>query len=299
MLMYFSSTMTIIRRSWKLVPLFLVLAVLARPARAQATGSNVSSQQGFLGFFQAWDERGLDAQLNQPNWLTPVVTSTARLKQEVRYDMAWEWNNNGSTTDNYGGNRGFTTIPVNRVEVSVNLPPYIVHNESTSRDGFGDFSVLAKFRIVAANRKHGDYVLTAFLQSTFPTGSYKNGSPHPVITPTIAGGKGFGDFVYQASFGCDLPSAQTALLGRRIILNNAVQYRGWGKVWPEMEVNSNFYNEGPNDGKKQTFFTPGISAGRFPLFGHASLTLAAGVEIAATRFHTFEHQGIFSVRVPF
>ena len=166
-------------------------------------------------------------------------------------------------------------------------------------DGFGDFSLLAKFRILAANRKDGDYVLTAFLGVSFPTGSYKNGSPHPVITPTIAGGKGLGDFVYQGTFGVDLPGKQTEILGRRLILNNAFQYRGWGRFWPEVEVNSNFYRGGPNDGRKQVYLTPGISAGRFPLYRHLQLTMGAGMEMAVTHFHSFTHQAVFTVRLPF
>ena len=158
---------------------------------------------------------------------------------------------------------------------------------------------MTKFRILARNREKGDYALTAFLAVSFPTGSYENGSPHPVITPTIAGGKGMGNFIYQGTFGSDLPSTQTGLLGRRLILNNAVQYRGWGKIWPEMEVNSNFYSDGPNDGKKQVYLTPGISAGRFLIYKHLQLSMGAGVEIALTHFHSYTHQAIFTARLPF
>jgi len=282
-------------------PILIFFISLAFPfaTRAQVAAASSSNQTGLAAFFAQWDERSLRAQLDQPNWLTPVVTSTARLKQEFRYDVSWQRNPDGSTAENYGGSKGLTTIPINRVEISVNLPPYLVHNELPVRDGFGDFSILTKFRLFAANRAHGDYVLTAFLAVTFPTGSYKNGSPHPVITPTIAGGKGFGNFVYQGTLGSDLPSSQSALLGRRVILNNAFQYRGWGKVWPEIEANSNFYNAGPNDGKTQLYLTPGISAGRFPLYSHLTLSLGAGMQFAVTHFHSSTHQAVFTLRLPF
>ena len=275
-----------------------VFLLFAFPVHAQTDAANTPAGAIF-SFFARWDERALNAQLNQPNWLTPVITSTARLKQEIRYDISWQRNPDGTTAENYGGSKGFTTIPIDRVEVSINFPPYIAHNEPKVQDGFGDFSILTKFRILARNREKGDYALTAFLAVSFPTGSYKNGSPHPVITPTIAGGKGFGDFVYQGTFGSDLPSAQTALLGRRLILNNAVQYRGWGKIWPEMEVNSNFYNDGPNNGKKQVYLTPGISAGRFVIHKHLQLSTGAGVEFAVTRYHSYAHQVVFTARLPF
>jgi hypothetical protein len=228
-----------------------------------------------------------------------VVTSTSRLKQEIRYDISWQRNPDGSAAENYGGSKGFTTIPVSRVEISLNFPPYMNHNQPKVRDGFGDFSFLTKFRILARSREKGDYALTAFLAVSFPTGSYKNGSPHPVLTPTLAGGKGWGNFVYQGTLGADLPAAQTALLGRRVIFNNAFQYRGWGKIWPEVEVNSNFFSAGPNDGKKQVYLTPGVSAGRFTLCKHLQLSTGFGMQFAVTRFHSFAHQAIFTVRFPF
>jgi len=276
--------------------LFLLSAVTTW---AQTSDPTSTDQKASGSFFASWDQRALEAQLDQPNWLTPLVTSTARLKQEVRYDISWQSNGDGTTTENYGGSRGIATIPIDRIEISVNLPPYIVHEGSKLRDGFGDFSFMAKFRIFAGNRKQGDYALTAFLSTSFPTGSYKNGSPHAVITPTIAGGKGFGDFVYQGTFGSDLPSAQAAHLGRRLILNNAVQYRGFGKFWPEMEVNSNFYSDGPDTGKKLVYVTPGISVGRFAIHRNLQLTMAGGIELAVTHFHPATRQEVFSFRLPF
>jgi hypothetical protein len=170
--------------------LLLACLVLVAPMGAQ-TSAPSTTDQGITSFLAHWDERALREQLSQPNWLTPVVTSTARLKQEIRYDISWQWNQDGTTTENYGGSKGFTTIPIERIEISVNLPPYIVHHEPNVHDGFGDFSFMAKFRILAGNHENGDYALTAFLSVSFPTGSYRNGSPHPVITPTLAGGKGF------------------------------------------------------------------------------------------------------------
>lgn len=267
------------------------------PSQSDPGGGGLGSD--IYSFLVNWDQRALKAQVDQPNWLTPVVTSTSRLKQEFRYDILWQENRDGSVTENYGNSKGLTTIPINRIEISINLPPYIVHNQLGVHDGFGDFSFMTKFRISAGNSEHGDHALTAFLAVSFPTGSYTNGSPHSVITPTIAGGKGLGDFVYQGTFGCDLPSAGTAILGRRLILNNALQYRHWSKFWPEVEANSSFYDGGANDGKSQTYLTPGISVGRFPLYKNLQLTLGGGVEIAVTHFYTSAHQGVFTVRLPF
>jgi hypothetical protein len=186
---------------------FAACLVLAFPAHAQTDAASKPAQ-GIASFLEHWDERALHAQLDQPNWMTPVITSTSRLKQEIRYDVPWQRNPDGTTTENYGGSKGSTTIPIDRIEVSINFPPYLAHNGPKVQDGFGDFSIFTKFHILARNREKGDYALTAFLAVSFPTGSYKNGSPHPVITPTIAGGKGLGNFVYQGTFR--LRSAQRA-----------------------------------------------------------------------------------------
>src|SRR6202167_529125 len=151
--------------------ILLAWLVSAFPTYAQANVPSAADQANDISSFLArWDERALQSQLSQPNWLTPVVTSTARLKQEIRYDISWQRNADGTTTENYGGSKGFTTIPIDRIEISINLPPYIVHHEPKLQDGFGDFSFMTKFRIVAGNREKGDYALTAFLSVSFPTG---------------------------------------------------------------------------------------------------------------------------------
>jgi hypothetical protein len=279
--------------------LFFTLAASLACTRSSSAQSADSSTTDDSGFWGAWENRSAQTQREQPSWLTPVITSTARLKQEIRYDIYWQRNPNGSTQENYGSSRGLALIPFSRIEIGVNAPPYFVHHEAGVKDGTGDFSLMAKFRILAGNREKGDYVLTAFLNVSFPTGSYKNGSSHAVLTPTIAGGKGLRDFVYQGTFGADLPSSGTMLTGRRLAWNNALQYRRIKMVWPELEVNSNFYNGGSNAGKKQVLLTPGIVAGRFSVYRNLSLTVGGGVGFAVTHFHSNTHEQILTVRLPF
>ena len=67
---------------------------------------------------------------------TPVATVTPRLEQEFRYDIFWQGHADGTTTENYGGGKGLELIPANNVEVIVNLPPYIVHNNPKQVDGW-------------------------------------------------------------------------------------------------------------------------------------------------------------------
>ena len=93
--------------------------------------------------------------------------------------------------------------------------------------------------------------------------------------------------------------------------NNVAQYRlakaGVARLlWPEVEFNSSFFSGGTNDGKIQTFATPGIVIGRIPLAHDASgkpgrlgLTFGAGEQIALTHFHSYNHGIVLTVRVPF
>jgi hypothetical protein len=250
------------------------------------------------GYFANWFARVDETKDQQPHWVTPLATTTPRLEEEYRYDQLWQ-NANGITTDNFDGGKGLELIPFQKVEVIFNAPPYIEHNSPAVRDGFGDVAFLLKYRLLSKNEQHGNYILTAFLGWSLPTGDHKNGALHPVITPTIAYGKGFGDFDLQGTFGAGLPTADTNLLGRSYAWNNTFQYRIFRKFWPEVELNSTFFQEGKNDGRKQNFVTPGLVTGRFRLWGRVGFTVGGGFQIATTRFHTNNHNGILSIRFPF
>lgn len=251
------------------------------------------------GYFSQWFDRVNETQAEQPHWITPLATTTPRLEEEIRYDQLWQVNARGITTDNYDGGKGLELIPFKKVEVILNAPPYLVHNSPAVHDGFGDIAFLVKYRMLSANEEHGSYILTAFLGWSLPTGSHTNGALHAVITPTIAYGKGFGNFDVQGTFGVGLPVADTNLVGRNLAWNNTFQYRLFRKFWPEVELNSTFFQDGKNDGQKQNFVTPGLILGRFHLWRRVGLTFGGGYQIATTRFHTSNHNAILSVRVPF
>jgi hypothetical protein len=251
------------------------------------------------GYFGTWFDRVDKTQSEQPHWITPLATTTPRLEEEFRYDQLWQVNSKGVTTDNYDGGKGLELIPFEKVEVIFNLPPYLTHNNPAVHDGFGDVAFLVKYRLLSANEGSGSYILTAFLGWSLPTGSHTNGALHAVITPTIAYGKGFGHFDAQGTFGIGFPVADTSLLGRTYTWNNAFQYHVLRKFWPEVELNSTFFQDGRNNGKKQTFVTPGLVIGRLHLTRRLGLSVGGGYQIAATRFHTTNHNAILSIRLPF
>ena len=251
------------------------------------------------GYFADWFQRVDKTQAEQPHWITPLATTTPRLEQEFRYDQLWQVNPEGVTTDNYGGGKGLELIPLEKVEVIFNLPPYLQHNSPPVHDGWGDVAFLVKYRLLSANEESGNYILTAFLGWSLPTGSFTNGSLHAIITPTIAYGKGFGHFDAQGTFGIGLPVADTNIVGRTYAWNNTFQYRIFRKFWPEVEMNSTFFQDGKNDGKKQNFATPGLVIGRLRLWKRIGFTIGGGYQIATTHFHTTNHNAILSMRIPF
>jgi hypothetical protein len=251
------------------------------------------------GYFANWFARVDKTKDEQPHWVTPLATTTPRLEEEYRYDQLWQTNAKGITTDNYDAGKGLELIPFEKVEVIFNAPPYLAHNDPAVRNGFGDVAFLVKYRLLSANEEHGNYILTAFLGWSLPTGDHKNGALHAVITPTIAYGKGFGNFDVQGTFGVGLPAADTNLLGRNYVWNNTFQYCVSRMLWPEVELNSTFFRDGKNDGQKQNFVTPGLVMGRFRLWGRAGFTVGGGYQIATTHFHTGNHNAILSIRFPF
>lgn len=262
----------------------------------------------FLSRYQA---RVTATQNEQPHWITPLVTVTPRLEQEIRADFVRQTNAAGSDTWNFDNGKGLELIPERHIELLFNLPPYLAHQAPGVKDGFGDVSFNSKYRFFARNEEHGNAIVTAFLAGSVPTGKNRNGSCCASVTPTLAVGKGFGLVALTSTAGGSLPASNRAKLGHTVAWNNVLQYhlarRGLAHFfWPEAECNSSFFFGGANDGKAMTFATPGVVIGRIPLShkaegkpGRTGLTFGAGEQIALTHFHTYNHGLVVTVRMPF
>src|SRR6266850_2223945 len=159
--------------------------------------------------------------------------------------------------------------------------------------------LVQKYRAFSAPEGQGDYFVGFFFGGSFPTGTPPNGSGHPILSPTFAAAKGVGPWDIQSTIGASLPATGANLLGRMILFNTAVDYRIKGKIWPMLEQNSTFWSGGNLDGRKQTFLTPGLVLGGFPLAERLHISFGTGVQIAVTQFHQFNHRWIVSVRFPF
>ncbi|MGO9086541.1 MAG: transporter [Candidatus Sulfotelmatobacter sp.] len=267
-------------------------------------GSNVlcAGQSESSGFFTNWENRVRDTLAQQPSWPIPLVTASSGLLQVMRTDVVRQITPALTDTWNYDNSKGFNVVPWYKLEFDALVPPYIQHN-STAKDGFGDFSMLLKYRLAAANEAHGNYSLSFAVTGTVPTGSYKNGSLAATIQPTLCAGKGFGRFDVQSTVGVILPAGDTAKLGRVVVWNTVAQYRIGKLFWPEIESNATFYHGGANDGRAQDFLTPGLMISKFKLErdprNRLALVFGGGMQIAVTQFHTYNHGLVLSARMLF
>ena len=255
------------------------------------------------GFAQSWTARWLAnvtaTQNRQPHWITPLVLVTPRLEQEFRGDFVRELLPGGQQSWNYDNGKGLEIIPQSHIELLFNAPPYLQHSEKRAINGLGNVSFLMKYRIAAANERQGNYILTAFFGGSIPTGTYKNGGISSVVTPTLAGGKGWRRFDLESTLGGILPVDSVHKVGRTIVWNTVAQQHAGKFLWPEVEANASFFKGGPNDGKKQIFITPGLLLGRFPIHNRVGLTLGGGMQIAASHYHQYNQALIFTARIPF
>lgn len=265
----------------------------------QATTQDQTEGKKKRGLFHSWLRMAAETQAKQPDWLSPLATTSGRLKQELRYDIWDQPSTLGNRTYQFGGNKGLEFITSSRTQILLGVPTYTLVSPNGPPGGFGDLPLQLKFRIASAERSEGNYLLTFILTATAPTGSHRYGAGDGTVTPTIAAGKGFGRFDVQSTFGASLPTGNTGKLGRQLQWNTAFQYQASWKLWPELEVNSTFYKTGPHSGEQQVFLTPGLGFGRVRLRKGFRFSTAAGMQIAVTRFHTYDHRWMFSERLSF
>ncbi|HEX4032255.1 MAG TPA: hypothetical protein VHX20_17960 [Terracidiphilus sp.] len=269
-------------------------------AAAAATCVSLPAQQNFIS---SWGQRASATQAKQPAWPPPLITPFVGLIQVERTDFYRQTASNGTQTWNIDGNKGLNLIPFANIEVDTNLPPYLIHSSPSVVNGAGDMSFLLKYRFLSANASHGNYIMSASIQGTIPTGSYKNGSTDASVTPTVGIAKGVRWLDVQSTVGAGLPVENTARLGRAIAWNTAMQAHAAKYFWPEIEFNATYFKGGANDGKTQVFATPALLAAHKlrPENPRSRLAVCAGagVQIATSRFHTYNHEIAVTARFLF
>lgn len=259
--------------------------------------------RGQQGFFSAWEHRVRITSSQQPGWPVPVFSPSSGLVQLIRFDAVRQYTPTRATVWNFDGGKGFNLIPWYKTEVDINLPPFLEHSAPNAIDGPGDLSMVAKYRVFAANEEHGAYSVSVGASGTAPTGTYKNGSADGTISPTIFVGKGFGCFDVQSAASELLPTGHTRSIGRPIVWNTALQAKVKKILWPEVEFNSTFNRGGANNGKDQAFVTPGFEVSKIRIVPNETSRLAlifgAGEQIAVTHYHAYNHALSFTGRIVF
>jgi hypothetical protein len=274
---------------------------VSAPASA-ADGSGAGS------YFDSWYDRVDAAQSSQPHWMTPLVTVTPRLEEEFRYDQYFESTNTGAAIDSYDAGKGLELIPTETNEILVNLPPYLDRYNKKPASGWGDWPVLTiKQRLLSSPETDGNYIVTAFLGVQAPLGAAAFTNHAWLITPTLAAGKGWGDFDVQATIGVQIPTAHASTIGTAIVSNVALQYHFEKYFWPEIEFNDTTWSGGSRDGLNQLFMTAGLILGRFQIGDRTKIIVGSGYQFALSPHvvkapaltPVYDHNWILTARLAF
>jgi hypothetical protein len=279
---------------------YVIPSLAAPPAAPVAEAPTEPGFSGALeGFVNSWLTMVSRTQNDQPHWITPLVTVTPRLEQEYRYDQYFESARNGVATDNFGASKGLELIPQENIETIIGVPGFLKRNIPRNTDGFADWPFLVKLRLISADEQHGNYIVTAFMGFSVPTGSNVNGNGHGEFTPTLAFGKGFGDFDIQSTVGVTFPAGGLDRLGMPLAWNTTFQYRIAKYFWPEVETNYTWQSYGSDNGHNTLYLTPGLLIGRIPIHNRVGLTFGAGYQVAVTKYHNYNHNVVLTARIPF
>ena len=237
----------------------------------------------------------------QPTWMTPLIQSDARLGQAVRLSVS-NSTMAGNHVLNYGNGHGISLIGGRRIQVDFNSPAFFRNHSSEAPDGFGNASTQVKYRIVSGNAEHGDFAVSAVLYHAFAPRIHQNLLETSFYAPYINAGKAFGRFAVIGNVGGFLPTGKIDQQGRAVEWNTTAQMHVTAHTWIDVENNTAFFHAGPFDGRAQNFVTPAAFASiRRKSWEpeHVYVVLAAGEQIATTRFHYYDHNLVTEMRVVF
>jgi hypothetical protein len=264
-------------------------------------------------YFAHWFDQADAAQASQPHWMTPITTVTPRLEQEYRYDQSQQQLGNGAEINNYFAGKGLELIPTETNEILINVPAFEQRLPEGSRvkpaTGFADWNFLTiKQRLLSANEENGNYILTAFLGFQAPTGitAFTN-RPAWIITPTISGGIGWGDFDVQGTIGYSIPTDERNHIGTSLLTSVTLQYHFGEYFWPEFAFNDTQWTSGVRADRNQLLVGPAIMLGRFEIYKRVKINFGIAYQVAVVPEHhitspltpLFNHGWILSARLTF
>jgi hypothetical protein len=237
----------------------------------------------------------------QPTWMGPLMQSDARLAQAMKFSVS-NATAPGARIVSYGNNKGFSLLAGRRFQFDFNPPSYFRNHSATLSDGFGNASTQIKYRIASGNAEHGNFAVTAILSRAFGGGFEQNGMLTDFYCPKIAAGKALGRFNVQSALNGELPAGKVDLQGRAIEWNTTVQMHTSAHTYFDVENNAAWFKGGLIDGKMQNFLAP---AGYYVVRRkgweptHVVVVFDAGMQIATSSFHCYNHNLITEMRLLF
>lgn len=287
------------------------------PAAAPASTTRVDTGP-LAELLKEWHAASAAAEATQPHWASPLVTTTPLLKQRLRFDVDEQHSGNGTDTTVIDGGKGLDLIVTPTNEIQLALPAYYLRTGVAGTgpkktgavaplDGWNDWTFLrVEQRLASSPESAGNYVVTAWLQVAAPTGIPRLTSNSWEYIPTIAFGKGWGDFVVQSNVGVTIPASHSATIGHPVATNVAFQYHVASVFWPELEVNWTYYPDGQRGGLNQVYLTPGLILSSFDIGRGFHLTLGGGYQVAVSPMYrakpltpSYNHAWIFTTRLNF
>jgi len=256
------------------------------------------SQQSYYQQFRSRNVAMADV---QPTWMGPLIQSDARLSQAVKVSVSYA-NVTGGQVISYGNNHGVSLLGGQRFQLDINPPSYFQNHSTGMPDGFGNASTQLKYRIASGNSEHGNFAVTAALCRSFGGGYQQNGMLTDAWFPKLLAGKAFGRFVVQSALNGVLPTGRIAEQGRAIEWNSTAQLHANAHAYIDIENNLTWLAGGPDDGKTENFVTPaGFLVVRRKSWEptHAVVVFDAGMQIATSSFHLYNHNLISELRILF
>ena len=299
------------------ISLLPAVSVRAQPAAVTidlgnqvATSSTAAAGGSISAYFDNWSARVAAVRAAQPNWSSPIVTTTALLEQRMRFDTEFQRSGNGANTVNVDGAKGLDLIVSGTQEIQLAADPYVVRTNKSGKgqlEGFADWPVFRfKQRLASSPQGQGDYIVSAWVQAQAPTGIAALSNHAYTLLPTVGFGKGFGRLVVQGTFGAVLPMAYESTTGTQLATNAALQYHLLAYLWPQFEVNWTKYLDGTRGGKDQVFLTPGLVVGRLPIGDRLGFTVGVGYQAAVAPTYraspllpAYDHAWIVTTRLSF
>src|SRR5258707_12939337 len=140
---------------------------------ATLIASNAFGQDGDSGqaqpkhsWYRKWRNAVDRTKANQPDWLSPLATTSGRLKDELRYDVWRQPVTGGKAAWQLGGNKGLEFVATSRTQIMLGIPTYILQPPNSPTAGFGDLPLQLKFPIASPEHPEENYRVTFVLSAT-------------------------------------------------------------------------------------------------------------------------------------